>query len=244
MEAEYFADAGTARAMDAEHRPLWAAFMRALGDVVTPGLRVMDFGCSQGGLLDVLMGGYEDLWKGVRVSAAVGVEVNTPAMRALLRAAASPGRGTLFTTASPVHFPGQFDLIVSHEVANLLPDLPRAFGELHGALTDGGYCCVTTGCALENTRYDRWRRVLARSGVYAEAYGEADYENALRCSGFPEIRRARLLLTRGEYQRWVATRLSRAPNPDWFSSPEDEENYYTEFGKMILIARKAIRPAP
>jgi SAM-dependent methyltransferase len=225
--------------MEAEHGPLWAAFLRAVSDLVAPGVRVMDFGCNRGGLLGVLAGGYENIWSGVPHGLAVGVEADTAPMRSLLKAA--PSRGDLlFTTASPRHFPGQFDLVLSHEVVYLLADLPAVFAGLHEALVDGGHACITTGGHVENPLYVRWQRALQKSGVRAQSYREADYEDALQGAGFGSIRRARLLLSEDEYDRWVSTRPERASNPDWFPSDVEEKHYYVDFGKPIFIAQRPV----
>ncbi|MFN8176849.1 MAG: methyltransferase domain-containing protein [bacterium] len=225
--------------MEAEHGPLWAAFLRALSDLIAPGVRVMDLGCNRGGLLAVLAGGYEKMWSGVQPGLAVGVEIDTAPMRALLRAV-PPRSDVLFTTAGPRSFPGQFDLVLSHEVVYLLPDLTEVFADLHEALVDGGYVCITTGGHVENPLYERWRSALTRSGVRAQPYRETDYEESLRGAGFGKLRRERLLLTEDEYDRWVSTRPERAPNPDWFPSAAEERRYYVGFGKPIFIAQRAV----
>lgn len=238
LAGSFFADAEVARQMELEHGPLWAAFLRAVSGRIFPGIRVMDFGCNRGGLLSVLTRGFEDIFPGVRPGLAVGLDVDTPAMRALIRSA-DPRPDLLFSTAGPRSFPGQFDLVLSHEVVYLLSDLPAIFAALGDALVDGGHACIATGGHVENPLYERWRASLERSGVHAQLYREADYEDALRSAGFREIRRKRLRLTDPEYERWVATRPERAPNPDWFPSAGEERRYYVEFGKPIFVARRS-----
>jgi SAM-dependent methyltransferase len=235
-----FTDPDSISAMEAEHLPLWRAFIRSFAHLLVPGARVMDFGCNRGGLLVLLcregVGGAAP----APLSLAVGIDVDTSAMRRIVAdaAAASRGHPIVFTTGSPGRFSGQFDLVVSHEVVYLLSDLPGAFSEIHASLARGGHFCFATGCHLENPLFAQWREALAAEGIAAFERTIDDYEAALHAAGFHRVARDRLLLTRDEYGAWTAARASRAPNPAWFPSSAVEEHYYTEIGKAVLTAQR------
>jgi SAM-dependent methyltransferase len=154
-------------------------------------------------------------------------------------AEANRGRGPLLlTTSSPRSFPGQFDLVVSHEVVYLLPDLARTFADIHASLARGGHFCLTTGCHTDNLLFPGWRASLATQGIVAQEYSMADYEAALRDAGFSHIQRDRLRLSPDEYEAWIRHRASAEPNPAWFPSSSVEKRYYTQVGKMVLTAQK------
>jgi SAM-dependent methyltransferase len=199
----------------------------------------MDYGCNRGGLLALLC--REAVNARVSLSLGVGMDVDTPAMRAILAGAAIAFRRypLLFTTGSPRRFPEQFDLVVSHEVVYLLADLPGVFSEIHASLGRGGHFCFATGCHLENPHFAKWREGLASEGITAFERTIDEYEAALHAVGFHQASHDRLLLTREEYAAWTATRPSSAPNPAWFSSAAAEEHYYTEVGKAVLTARRS-----
>lgn len=239
-------------AMEAEHLPLWRALLRLLHPLLPPSARVMDFGCNRGGMIALLCRGDPEVPDMGEPRLAVGIDVDTPAMRAILAraaeaaeaaAAAAPAAagGTapaLFTTAAPASFPGQFDLVISHEVVYLLEDLDQTLAGIHASLARGGRFCFATGFHTENPLFQRWRASFAAMGVVAYARSMKEYEAALGRAGFRDIMRDRLLLTRSEYRSWVAQRPSREPNPAWFPGAAEEEEYYTETGKMVLTAHR------
>jgi hypothetical protein len=74
--------------------------------------------------------------------------------------------------------------------------------------------------------------------VQAHGYGIADYTAALRASGFADVACDRLRLPPADYEQWVRERGNPEPNPAWFPTAAEERRYYTEIGKVLILARR------
>ncbi len=225
--------------MSAEHRFLWRALFRACEQDLAPGIRVLDFGCGNGEMLAYLMRGDGRGWEGCPLELGVGID--RPSLAPVLAGAATrlgSRLPVLFSCAPPGAFPGQFDLVISHEVVYLLPDLEKTFRGLFASLRTGGTIHLATGCHRENALYRRWRREFARLGVQTHIYGVVDLTRALAEAGFDEVESRSLRLTVEEYEEWVSSREVREPNPSWFRSADEERRYYTVSGKALIIGRK------
>jgi len=236
-----FTGASEILSMEAEHLSLWRAFIRVFAPLLPPGGRILDFGCNRGGMLLLMFQEGGRAAGSLQPSLAVGIDVDTPPMRAHLEESARAVRGRyplIFTTTSPRHFSGQFDLAVSHEVVYLLPDLHRTFAEIASALTPGGSFCLTTGCHAENPLYPLWRTSFEAHGIEAHEHDVAQYEGALLASGFRRVHAGRLRLTTDEYDAWILRRGTEDPNPAWFPSATAERDYYTKIGKLLLTAER------
>jgi SAM-dependent methyltransferase len=239
-EAGYFGDASVIESMSEEHRFLWATLLRACGSRIRSGMRVLDFGCGNGTMLAYLMRGDGRQWHGCHCSLGVGID--TPALAGVLAEASARVREDLpiiLSSSRPEAFPEQFDLVVSHEVIYLLPDLEEAFRGLHAALAPGGFIALATGCHAENPLYRRWMEALVREGVHAHPYGISEYLGALRHAGFVDVEETAMRMEVAVYEEWVAARAGSAPNPDWFATTDEERVYYTDFGKALFLGRRA-----
>lgn len=245
-----FTDPDSVLSMEAEHLPLWRAYLRTFSHLLVPGVRVMDFGCNRGGLLTLLCRETAQGSPAACPGIGVGIDLDTPGVRTILAQAARAVRAMgatresrdryplLFTTSPPVSFPSQFDLVVSHEVVYLLPDVGETFAGIHTALDSGGHFSFTTGCHEENPLFPTWTASFEALGITAHEHSEAYYESALRDCGFIDVQRDRLRLAPEEYDAWVRSRESVAPNPAWFPDAAAEKEYYTRIGKMRIVARK------
>lgn len=174
------------------------------------------------------------------VRPALGVGLEPPSARSVLRAATAltPARLPILFTAAPLDaFPGQFDLILSHEVIYLLEDLEGTFAAARRALRPGGLFAAATAMYREHEYYRRWRPRLARHGIPVFDYSRATYVRALRRAGFRRVEVRPLRLSVGTYRRWCATR--RSGRSEWFASDADERRYFTEVGKLVFLGAKS-----
>lgn len=235
---DFFASRVNVAAMADEHGALWRALFERCRPYLRPRSRILDFGCSDGHMLELFLRGDGDRWPGADCAFALGID--HPRVAPLLARAAHrlSDLPVGFSVAPASAFPAQFDLIVSHEAVYLLPDLPATFGEMRTALSPGGHVVLTTGCHVENELYADWRRELTNEGVEALPYTIRDYIDGLEAAGFSIVEHGSLRLTTDAYDMWVSTRTDRNPNPAWFPNAEAERSYYTVFGKLLLIARR------
>ena len=234
-----FSDPARMASMEEEHRPLWRAYLRLLAPRLAPGIRLCDLGCNRGGLLSLLLEEGVPGAEAVRPSLAVGIDLPDlqPHWSAAAPRSGAP-RPLLFSSAPSGSFPGQFDLVLSHEVVYLLEELKPVFGGVFSDLVPGGHFSFTTGCHRENPLWPRWRASLIASGLRVRDRGLEDYRQALVATGFARIQEERLRLTPEDYREWVRTRSTAAPDPAWFPGADEEEEYYTRTGKMVLTSAR------
>lgn len=237
MKREYFAQPDVLESMQHDHLYLWLEMRRAVQDQLGNGVRIADLGCSSGEMLRMLLAGLPGLVEPVHASLAVGFDL--PEMDAVLRRAALATRREMpiaFCHASLSAFPGQFDLIFSHEVLYLVSHLDALCVSAFAALRPRGVFCAATMGYSENPYYRRWLPLMRERNIPAVERSLADYTGSLQRAGFSEVRMQALLLGDAAYEDWKASRPQH--DPEWFSSAEDERRYFTQVGKMILIARR------
>ncbi|MBI2466680.1 MAG: class I SAM-dependent methyltransferase [Candidatus Rokubacteria bacterium] len=224
-------------AVDPDHLGLWLGLFRVVRRWLRPGCRVLDLGSSAGDCLRLLWTGVPGRLRPVRPALGVGLE--PPSARSVLRAATAltPARLPILFTVAPLDaFPGQFDLILSHEVIYLLEDLEGTFAAARRALRPGGLFAAATAMYREHEYYRRWRPRLARHGIPVFDYSRATYVRALRRAGFRRVEVRPLRLSVGTYRRWRATR--RPARSEWFASDADERRYFAEVGKLVFLGRR------
>jgi len=154
-----------------------------------PGETVVDLGC--GGGIDVLLAAL----KVGPTGRAVGIDM-TEAMIARARANASkPIQGQVlrnveFHLAPIDHLPladGSVDCLVSNCVINLAPDKPAVFREMLRVLRPGGRIALSDIALKKPLPVELAKSVEAYIGCIAGALLIADYENALRATGFQAV---------------------------------------------------------
>lgn len=165
------------QAMEDGHGPLWARLIELAEEPDLSNLRVLDYGCNQGGFLRML-----HARKGFRE--AVGCDIAEDSV-----AVAEARRGGLpiryVVGADLAGFDGRFDVAFSHEVVYLLPNIGAHARAVHAALTPGGVYYAVTGCHTDNPRWAAMREeILAKSSVPPVGRGLADYARAFANAGF------------------------------------------------------------
>ena len=141
----------------AHRRPVEAARLdHFLAGRATEPRRILDFGCGQGGWLDLLAARFPkaEIW-GVDVS-RVGL-AKAAARRTEGRFIAFDGRRIPLADHS-------FDLVFSVHVLEYVPDIRETFSELARLLKPGGTACLVTPCADEGSLEQRLTG-LVRDGV-------------------------------------------------------------------------------
>ena len=163
--------------MEDGHGPLWARLIELVAEPGLEGLRVLDYGCNQGGFLRML-----HARKGFRE--ALGCDIAAESV-----AVAEARKGNL-----PVRFvaggdlaglDGRFDVAFSHEVVYLLPDIDAHARAVHAALAPGGVYYAVTGCHTGNPRWAAMRdEIRARANLPPVDRSPEDYARAFAAAGF------------------------------------------------------------
>jgi len=164
------------RHMQHEHEPAW----RAMIDLVEEDLSnrtVLDFGCNQGGFLRLL----HEIKPYRR---ALGIDIAEQSI-----AEANSRKGSLpcdyKTNQALVAMTEYFDVVFSHEVVYLLPDLTAHAKEIHNLLKPGGVYYIAIGAYTDNPLWQRWRGIVSTfSPVRPQDYSLQDIALAFQKNGF------------------------------------------------------------
>jgi SAM-dependent methyltransferase len=168
-------DAETEGAMDEEHHFIWRAMLRTV-DVDLTGTRVLDVGCSRGGLLRMLV-------DEARVEQGSGYD---PAAGSISFAEErSDGRPLTFAVADrlPEGWT-DFDVAFSHEVLYLLHDLQQHAADMRHALRPGGIYYAVMGTHDRNPMMPAWHRSMSKRLSMPPIYSLDDVVSAFADAGF------------------------------------------------------------
>lgn len=165
------------QAMEDGHGPLWARLIELVEEPSLAGLRVLDYGCNQGGFLRML-----HARKGFREALGYDVAADSVAV-AEARKGYLPIRHV--TGADLAGHDGRFDVAFSHEVVYLVPDIDAHARAIHVALVPGGVYYAVTGCHTDNPRWAAMRgEIRARSNLPPVDRSPEDYARAFAGAGF------------------------------------------------------------
>lgn len=138
---------------------------------------VLDFGCNQGGFIQMLYHTYP-------FKKAVGVDI----------AAASLAQAARINSHLPIDFypaadldmlTDVFDVAFSHEVIYLLPDLNAHAKQMRSVLKDNGVYYAATGCHIDNPAWPAWHKAITEySNIPVPNYSLDDYAAAFANNGF------------------------------------------------------------
>jgi 2-polyprenyl-3-methyl-5-hydroxy-6-metoxy-1,4-benzoquinol methylase len=222
--------------MGHDHYYLWLEMLGAVREQLRDGVRIADFGCNSGELLRMLFGGAPGLFGRVRPSLGIGIDL--PAMGVVLEQATRTMHELpiVFCHAPLSSFPGQFDLILSHEVLYLVEDLNGFARDAYQALRPQGMLCAATMGYSENSYFRRWLPLMQAREIRAFDRPCAAYEKSLQDAGFSTVQTRPLLLSEGTYDAWKTRRPF--DDKEWFFSMDDERRYFTQIGKVMMIARR------
>lgn len=161
--------------MNDDHAPLWRQ-MIALSCPAQGDECVLDFGCNQGGFLEML-------YRQRRYEKAVGVDIAadslTVARKRLANLPVTLGDPAILSDMKDI-----FDRAYSHEVLYLLPDLNAHAATIKNVLKPGGAYYAAIGCHTDQPLWPQWKPLIeSYSSVPVMSYSLDDYANAFADAG-------------------------------------------------------------
>ena len=156
----FFGDPALDICLPAENEAFWNSLIEFIdGDATSAPRTVLDVGCHSGGLLDLLVRrfaparifGIEPLaW--ARAATSRRLDKVDAAVKLL-----DPSQWEQVPT-------GELELVTSHEVLYLEPDVPDFMRRVHRVLSLNGRAYVVLGCHAENPLWHVWKSRLKAAG--------------------------------------------------------------------------------
>jgi SAM-dependent methyltransferase len=167
QRATFFEDPRHDDELPTVNEAFWSALIEHIErDGTTPPCAILDVGCHTGGLLEALSRRFAP-------AELYGIEPLAPARSAASRRlAAAAATVSLLDTSAWDRVPtGGIDLVVSHEMLYLEPDLFDFMERVRRVLTAHGAAYVVLGCHSENPLWQTWKVPLIAAGhrVYDHA---------------------------------------------------------------------------
>lgn len=164
-------------AMEKGHAPAWMAMIDQMQEKNLSQKTILDFGCNRGGFLRAL-------YHCKPFAKAVGVDIATDAIKD-----AQGMAGTMpITYALPDILKNQsaaYDIVFSHEVIYLLPDLAAHARDIYTWLKPGGAYYLAIGEYAENPLWPRWEKIVREfSSVPPQTYGLQHIAETFQKQGF------------------------------------------------------------
>ncbi len=165
-------------AMNDDHAPLWRrmiALSVPAGDLQDKA--VLDFGCNQGGFLEML-------YRRAPYKEGTGVDIAASsvavAKQRLAKLPVTLGSPDILEKKS-----AHYDTVFSHEVFYLLPDLAGHAALLRKILKPGGVYFAAIGCHTDQPLWPSWKvHISSYSNVKVQDYSLDDYAGAFFDAGF------------------------------------------------------------
>jgi SAM-dependent methyltransferase len=171
------------------HEPSWDALISHMSEDNLAGKKVLDFGCNRGGFLT-------RLYKSKPFESALGVDIAQDSV-----AFANQNKGDAPCEYDHVDVldsaSNEYDVVFSHEVIYLLPDLKAHASDMHKVLKSGGVYYLAIGEYEENPLWDRWKDIVAEFSpvppqtyslkYIAQCFQECGFDISVRqlvCEGF------------------------------------------------------------
>ncbi|BEM77727.1 hypothetical protein SME38J_18300 [Serratia marcescens] len=172
----WYRDPLAERAMAEGHAPIWRHLIGLVPEHELSGVKVLDFGCNQGGFLRLL--------HQIRpFQQAVGVDIARQSVDEANRL-----KGNLpvvYQTDTRLNgWDDHFDIAFSHEVIYLIEDIAQHAADMLRALKPGGVYYAVTGCHTDNPLWPQWReRVAEQTHTVVQDRSLADYARIFSAAG-------------------------------------------------------------
>ena len=175
----FFGDPALDTSLPAANEAFWAALIGIIdGDALSAPRAILDVGCHSGGLLDALTRRFTP-------ARIFGIEPLDWARAAASRRLASVAAAvTLLDVSQWDQVPnGAIDLVTSHEVLYLEPDVPGFMRNVHRVLALDGHAYVVLGCHAENPLWHEWKSRLIAAGRTTYDHVPLDIMEAAAAAG-------------------------------------------------------------
>jgi SAM-dependent methyltransferase len=163
--------------MNDDHYPLWEQLIKLTVNNNLQNKTILDFGCNQGGFLQLL-------YERAPYYKALGVDIAAESLAFAAQRFQNIPAEAEYADAL-LEKQNEFDIAFSHEVLYLLDDLSKHAGIMHKALKEGGTYYAAIGCHTDQSLWDDWVKIIsAYSNVKVQNYSLDDYANAFFNNGF------------------------------------------------------------
>lgn len=161
MRTSFFQDSTEDDELEPRNEVFWTALIDRIrsDSFVRPPRHVLDIGCHRGGLLAKIA----ECWTPDEL---VGIEpMESARTRARLRLQTAAPRVVLLDAPEWRRVAdGSIDLVVSHEVLFLVPDVEALVADIARVLAPQGRAYIAAGCHAENPVWPVWRQRLEAMG--------------------------------------------------------------------------------
>ncbi|MDX6808590.1 MULTISPECIES: class I SAM-dependent methyltransferase [Serratia] len=173
----WYRDPRAEEAMADGHAPIWRHLIGLVPENELSGVKVLDFGCNQGGFLRLLYQ-LRPFQQGLSVDIA---------RRSVDEANRLKGHlPVVYQTDTRLNgWDDHFDIAFSHEVIYLIDDIAQHAADILRVLKPGGVYYAVTGCHTGNPLWPQWReRVAAETHTVVQDRSLADYARIFSAAGF------------------------------------------------------------
>jgi SAM-dependent methyltransferase len=186
MRSSFFHDPTEDDELEPRNEVFWSALIDRIrtDGFARPPRRVLDIGCHRGGLLARIA----EHWKPDEL---VGVEpIESARTRARLRLQTAAPTVLLLGVDEWRRVPhSSIDLVVSHEVLFLVPDIGELVVQVARVLAPQGRAYIAAGCHAENPVWPAWRERLEDMGHQTFTHSPMDLMASAGRSGLiPSVR--------------------------------------------------------
>ncbi|HID9394359.1 TPA: class I SAM-dependent methyltransferase [Serratia marcescens] len=173
----WYRDPHAEQAMAEGHAPIWRHLLTLVPEHELSGVRVLDFGCNQGGFLRLL--------HQIRpFREGLGVDIARQSVEHANRLKGNLPIGYQ-TDTRLTGWDDHFDIAFSHEVIYLIEDIAQHAADMLRALKPGGVYYVVTGCHTDNPLWPQWRaRVAEQTHTVVQDRSLDDYARIFSGAGF------------------------------------------------------------